>query len=138
MAAQRKSNILAVLVTAYLCALWIEWVDLRPSLHFWLYSALSLAMIVYCHDKCRILKGYAIVNFAMLCAYSPLITADCPLISLILWDANLSLSDIMLSYELAMLIYGGWCAAMAIYNRFVDVDSGSGAGHSHNNQGTKA
>lgn len=139
MTGQRKSNIIAVLVAAYSSSLAIEFSGLPIEHIFWSYCLLYFCVIVYCHEKCLALKGYAALNFAMLCACFPLIFADYPLIHIILWDANiLTLSDIMLSYELAILTYGGWRAAMAIYNRDYNVDSRGSAGGGHNNQGSKA
>lgn len=122
-AVQRKSNIMAVLAAAYSSALFIEYSGLSIQYIFWFYCLLYFSLIVYCYDKCKVLQGYAVLNFVMICACVPLIVADYPLIILILWDANLSLADIMLSYEIAMLICGGWRAAMAYYNRGVDADS---------------
>lgn len=118
MAEPKRSDCIAVLVTAYSSAYIIEISPFPVAVIFWLYCIQSFLIVLFLRaTKDKVLAGYSLLCILHISAYVPLIHNDYVIIHLMLWDAALPLSTIMLSYELAMLIYGGWDAMVLAYKR---------------------
>lgn len=125
---KKRSEILAVLVAAYLCAFLIESFSFSVEWHFWLYSALSLMMAYYCyHSRTAPVLVYGLLNILHLFLYVPLIHDDYSFIHSALWYGYFPMSDVMLSYEIVLLIYWGCDGLAAIYR---DYNDGSRRSHS--------